>query len=158
MRVGRLLCPHSASGLGRPPSPTLDLIMAKQFAYENRTPIELTSAASLAHPVPPAKELETHQSYYRIEGAGLDPSSQRIVHEDIHNIFTKESRQDGQRISLAKSACTLALKELQQWMKPEKVSSMLTAFPSSAEIVPEPLGLVLVISAWNYPFRTSTIA
>lgn len=55
-------------------------------------------------------------------------------------------------ISLAKSACKLALKELQQWMKPEKVSSMLTAFPSSAEIVPEPLGIVLVISAWNYPF------
>ncbi|PKU70852.1 aldehyde dehydrogenase family 3 member H1-like [Dendrobium catenatum] len=55
-------------------------------------------------------------------------------------------------ISLAKSTCSLALKELQQWMKPEKVSSILTAFPSSAEILPEPLGVVLIISAWNYPF------
>ncbi|PKU73206.1 aldehyde dehydrogenase family 3 member H1-like [Dendrobium catenatum] len=58
-------------------------------------------------------------------------------------------------ISLAKSSCGLALKELKRWMKPEKVSSMLTAFPSSAEIVPEPLGVVLVISAWNYPFLLS---
>ncbi|XP_020588551.1 aldehyde dehydrogenase family 3 member H1-like isoform X2 [Phalaenopsis equestris] len=49
-------------------------------------------------------------------------------------------------ISIAKSSCTLAVKELQHWMKPEKVSSMLTTFPSSAEIVPEPLGVVLVIS------------
>lgn len=58
-------------------------------------------------------------------------------------------------ISLAKSSCALASKELKRWMKPEKVSSILTAFPSSAEIVPEPLGVVLVISAWNYPFLLS---
>lgn len=31
----------------------------------------------------------------------------------------------------------------------------LTTFPASAEIVSEPLGVVLVISAWNYPFRMS---
>ncbi|KAG0486968.1 hypothetical protein HPP92_009063 [Vanilla planifolia] len=55
-------------------------------------------------------------------------------------------------IALARSSCLLALKELKKWMKPEKVSSMIATFPSSAEIVPEPLGVVLVISAWNYPF------
>ncbi|CAN4097738.1 unnamed protein product [Withania somnifera] len=58
-------------------------------------------------------------------------------------------------ISMIKTACKLALKELKQWMKPEKVKSSLTVFPSSAEIVPEPLGVVLVISAWNYPFLLS---
>ncbi|KAI5435947.1 Aldehyde dehydrogenase 3 member H1, variant 2, partial [Lathyrus oleraceus] len=31
----------------------------------------------------------------------------------------------------------------------------LTTFPASAEIVSEPLGVVLVISAWNYPFLLS---
>lgn len=58
-------------------------------------------------------------------------------------------------ISMMKTACKLALKELKRWMKPEKVKSSLTVFPSSAEIVPEPLGVVLVISAWNYPFLLS---
>ncbi|KAK8959178.1 Aldehyde dehydrogenase family 3 member H1 [Platanthera guangdongensis] len=58
-------------------------------------------------------------------------------------------------ISLARSSCVLALKELKRWMKPEKVSSMLTSFPSSAEIVSDPLGVVLIISAWNYPFLLS---
>ncbi|XP_060214438.1 aldehyde dehydrogenase [Lycium barbarum] len=58
-------------------------------------------------------------------------------------------------ISMMKSACKLALKELKRWMKPEKVKASLTTFPSSAEIVPEPLGVVLVISAWNYPFLLS---
>lgn len=33
-----------------------------------------------------------------------------------------------------------------------QVKTSLTTYPSSAEIVSEPLGVVLVISAWNYPF------
>lgn len=37
-------------------------------------------------------------------------------------------------------------------MTPEKVKTSMTTFPSSAEIVSEPLGVVLVISTWNYPF------
>ncbi|KAJ1274855.1 hypothetical protein BS78_05G092000 [Paspalum vaginatum] len=40
-------------------------------------------------------------------------------------------------------------------MKPEKVPAAITTFPSSAQIVPEPLGVVLIISAWNYPFILS---
>lgn len=58
-------------------------------------------------------------------------------------------------ISMAKGACTLALKKLKSWMKPEKVGAQITTFPSSAYIVSEPLGVVLVISAWNYPFLLS---
>ncbi|KAI3464528.1 hypothetical protein Pfo_021191 [Paulownia fortunei] len=53
------------------------------------------------------------------------------------------------------SACKLALKELHRWMIPEKVKTSMTTFPSSAEIVSEPLGVVLVISTWNYPFLLS---
>lgn len=33
-----------------------------------------------------------------------------------------------------------------------QVKTSLATFPSSAEIVSEPLGVVLIISAWNYPF------
>ncbi|KAK7399346.1 hypothetical protein VNO78_10528 [Psophocarpus tetragonolobus] len=58
-------------------------------------------------------------------------------------------------ISQAKSSCDEALKELKDWMKPEKVNTSITTFPSSAEIVPEPLGVVLVISTWNFPFLLS---
>ncbi|KAJ7959155.1 Aldehyde dehydrogenase [Quillaja saponaria] len=58
-------------------------------------------------------------------------------------------------IAMLKSSCKAALKELKHWMTPEKVKTSITTFPSSAEIVPEPLGVVLVISAWNYPFLLS---
>ncbi|KAI3745900.1 hypothetical protein L6452_08311 [Arctium lappa] len=58
-------------------------------------------------------------------------------------------------MALMKASCKLALKKLKDWMKPEKVKTTLGTFPSSAEIVPEPLGVVLIISAWNYPFLLS---
>lgn len=44
------------------------------------------------------------------------------------------------------------LKHLSQWMKPRKVKTGLEVFPSSAKIYPEPLGVVLIIGPWNYPF------
>ncbi|MBA0837235.1 hypothetical protein Goarm_009410, partial [Gossypium armourianum] len=56
---------------------------------------------------------------------------------------------------MLKNSCRLALKEMNHWMMPEKAKTSLTTFPSSAEIVSEPLGVVLVISAWNYPFLLS---
>ncbi|PPR90911.1 hypothetical protein GOBAR_AA29782 [Gossypium barbadense] len=46
---------------------------------------------------------------------------------------------------------------MNHWMMPEKAKTSLTTFPSSAEIVSEPLGVVLVISAWNYPFSLDPV-
>ncbi|OIW00359.1 hypothetical protein TanjilG_29926 [Lupinus angustifolius] len=57
--------------------------------------------------------------------------------------------------SQVKGSCSEALQELKQWMKPEKVNTSITTYPSSAEIVSEPLGVVLVISTWNFPFLLS---
>ncbi|XP_027921146.1 aldehyde dehydrogenase family 3 member H1-like isoform X1 [Vigna unguiculata] len=58
-------------------------------------------------------------------------------------------------VSQVKSSCSEALEGLKNWMKPERVSTSITTFPSTAEIVPEPLGVVLVISTWNFPFLLS---
>ena len=45
-----------------------------------------------------------------------------------------------------------ALNNLKSWVKPKKVKTPLTQFPASARIYPEPLGIVLIIGPWNYPF------
>lgn len=45
-----------------------------------------------------------------------------------------------------------ALKHLKSWVKPKKVKTPLTQFPSTGRIYPEPLGVVLIIGPWNYPF------
>lgn len=46
-----------------------------------------------------------------------------------------------------------ALKHLKSWAKPKRVSVPLAQFPSSGYIYPEPLGVVLIIGAWNYPLQ-----
>ena len=46
-----------------------------------------------------------------------------------------------------------ALSYLKEWMKPEKTGTDLITFPSSAKIYKEPLGVVLIISPWNFPLQ-----
>lgn len=47
----------------------------------------------------------------------------------------------------------IALRKLHRWMRPQKVSTNLINFPSSSRIMHEPLGVVLIISPWNYPLQ-----
>ncbi|KAG4988535.1 hypothetical protein JHK82_030873 [Glycine max] len=49
----------------------------------------------------------------------------------------------------------LALKSLKDWMSGKKAALPQLALLTSAEIVPEPLGLVLIISSWNFPIGIS---
>lgn len=46
-----------------------------------------------------------------------------------------------------------ALKNLRSWMQPKTVKTNLLNFPSSSQIIQEPLGVVLIIGAWNYPLQ-----
>ncbi len=46
-----------------------------------------------------------------------------------------------------------AIKRLRAWMKPEKVTTPLINQPGSSAVHREPLGVVLIIGAWNYPFQ-----
>ncbi len=49
------------------------------------------------------------------------------------------------------SEISYTLKHLKTWMHREKVSTNLLNFPSRSYIYKEPLGIVLIISPWNYP-------
>ena len=51
------------------------------------------------------------------------------------------------------SELTNILKHLQGWMEPETVPTNLLNLPSKSFVMQEPLGVVLIISPWNYPFQ-----
>ena len=50
-----------------------------------------------------------------------------------------------------------AIRNLKKWSKKKRVRTNLANLPAKSYIIPEPLGTVLVISAWNYPYQIALI-
>lgn len=48
-------------------------------------------------------------------------------------------------------------KHLKRWMKPRRVATALHFLPGSSRIIPQPLGVVGIISPWNYPLQLAIV-
>lgn len=56
-------------------------------------------------------------------------------------------------IGIVKEEIRYTLKNLRKWAAPKRVPTPITQFPSKSFIYPEPYGIVLIMSPWNYPFQ-----
>lgn len=56
-------------------------------------------------------------------------------------------------LGMVLSELSAILSNLKSWMAPEPVSTNLLNLPSSSKVMREPLGVVLIIGPWNYPFQ-----
>ena len=67
----------------------------------------------------------------------------------------KKSREESwvTEIGFIQAEIRHTLKHLKGWMKPEKVATNLLNLPSRSYVYKEPLGVVLIIGPWNYPFQ-----
>lgn len=55
-------------------------------------------------------------------------------------------------ISTLKMELNFTISHLQNWMMAKSIDTPLIHWPASSKIITEPLGLVLIIAPWNYPF------
>lgn len=58
----------------------------------------------------------------------------------------------GSEIGVFYKEVTHTLVHLPEWMEPKRASTPLMFLPSSSRVIPDPLGTVLIMAPWNYPF------
>lgn len=51
----------------------------------------------------------------------------------------------------------ICLKHLSSWAKPRRVASPLVHFHATSKVYPSPMGVVLVLSPWNYPLQLALV-
>lgn len=60
-------------------------------------------------------------------------------------------------VGLVLEEISFALKHLPQWVRPRKVKTPLVSFPGQSYIYPQPYGVALIMSPWNYPFMLTLV-
>lgn len=96
---------------------------------------------------------EQLQNLYR----AVDDNQDRIekaLHEDLnksgYESFLSET-------SLVLEEIKYMRKHLKRWAKPRRKRAALSQFPATLKVHPEPYGVVLIMSPWNYPFQLTLV-
>ncbi|PLX04895.1 MAG: aldehyde dehydrogenase, partial [Marinilabiliales bacterium] len=84
--------------------------------------------------------------------------NESLIYDAIYKDFRK-SKFDTYETEMAiiYHEIKLAIKNIPKWSKRKKVRTGIANFPGSSYIIPEPLGVTLVIGAWNYPYQLSIL-
>ena len=77
---------------------------------------------------------------------------------EIYEALDKDLKKNKEEVWVTETGMVLAelntaIKHLHGWMKPQRKGTNFLNLPSSSFIMPEPLGVVLIIGPWNYPLQ-----
>jgi aldehyde dehydrogenase (NAD+) len=78
--------------------------------------------------------------------------------EDLYDALFKDLKKSREETWVTETGMVIselnaAIRSLRSWMKPERVATNLLNLPSRSRVMREPLGVVLIIGPWNYPFQ-----
>ena len=77
-------------------------------------------------------------------------SFEQALFDDLHKSRREASLTE---IDVTLGEVTSTLQHIRRWMSPRRVLTTAALWPSAARVVPEPLGVVLIMSPWNYPLN-----
>ncbi len=82
--------------------------------------------------------------------------NEHLLNEAIFNDFKKSEFENYvTELGIIYSEINTACKKLHTWARKKKVRTNFLNFPGKSYIIPEPLGVALIIGAWNYPYQLS---
>ena len=83
-------------------------------------------------------------------------ANEKLLHQAIYKDFKKSAFENyTTEISLLYHDIKEAIKNIKKWSVKKKVRTNLASLPGKSYIIPEPLGVSLIIGAWNYPYQLS---
>ncbi len=99
------------------------------------------------------KNIDFRIEQLKILKAGIkkyEPEFTKALWEDLHKskeeVYLTE-------VSILLQEIDIHIKNLKNWVQPQKVATPVFLKPSSSKIIYEPLGVSLIIAPWNYPLQ-----
>jgi aldehyde dehydrogenase (NAD+) len=79
---------------------------------------------------------------------------EQALYDALYTDLKKSSEESWvTELGIVSAEINVALRKLQRWMRPKKTATNLVNLPSRSYVMHEPLGVVLIISPWNYPLQ-----
>ncbi|MBN2327234.1 MAG: aldehyde dehydrogenase family protein [Candidatus Omnitrophica bacterium] len=120
------------------PKQKLEFLLQKQKAY------------SVERPFPSASQRREH--LLLLERTIIEQTDNLLdaLHQDLGKCPVEAYTSE---VGLVLRDIRFAVKKLKKWMKPQHTRNPLFVQPGRAYVKPAPLGVVLIIGPWNYPFQ-----
>ncbi|SHM91215.1 aldehyde dehydrogenase [Gracilibacillus kekensis] len=83
----------------------------------------------------------------------IQKNEKKIIDALHHDLNKSEAEAFSTEIGILYSEIDFILKHIDEWAKKKKVKTAVTHVGSSSYIYPQPYGVALIISPWNYPFQ-----
>lgn len=79
-----------------------------------------------------------------------------FLYQEIYKDFKKSAFETyATELGVIYHEIDLAIAKMKKWTRKKRVSTGIANLPGKSYIVPEPLGVTLIIGAWNYPYQLS---
>lgn len=80
--------------------------------------------------------------------------NERTILEALYQDLRKsEIEAYSSEVLMVTAEINYVLKRINKWVRPKKVRTPLMHLPAKSLVYPEPAGVVLILSPWNYPFQ-----